>query len=97
LPESDVEGRQLRLLHELVEVVEPALPLVVEWAANAELSVEILPPSSNSGDVLVELQVTTRSVLGAIAYGTGGILVDGRWLRMLGSGHPKRKQPANTG
>lgn len=79
----------MRLIDELVEIVEPALPLVTEWAANAELSVEILPPSSNCGDVLVELQVSTRSVLGAIAYGTGGILVDGGWLRMLGSGHPK--------
>jgi hypothetical protein len=72
-----------------VEVDEPALPLVEQWVANAELPVEILPPSSNCGDILVELQVTTRSVLGALAHGTGGILVDGGWLRMLGSGHPR--------
>jgi len=79
----------LRSLNELVEVEEPALPLVEEWAANAELPVEILPPSSHCNDVLVELQVTTRSVLGAITHGTGGILVDGGWLRMLGSGHQR--------
>ncbi|MGJ7558888.1 DUF2625 domain-containing protein [Variovorax sp. RB3P1] len=79
----------MRSLNELLEVDEPALTLVEQWAADAELPVEILPPSSNCSDVLVELQVTTRSVLGAVAYGTGGILVDGGWLRMLGSGHPR--------
>lgn len=25
-----------------------------------------------------------------MAHGTGGILIDGGWLRMLGSGHPRR-------
>ena len=79
----------MRSLNELLEVDEPALPLVERWAGDAELPAEILSPSSNCGGVLVDLQVTTRSVLGAVAYGTGGILVDGGWLRMLGSGHPK--------
>lgn len=27
--------------------------------------------------------------MGAIVYETGGILIDGGWLRFLGSGHPK--------
>lgn len=79
----------MRSLGELVEIDDPALPLVEQWAANADIPVEILPPSSNCDDVLVELQVSTRSVLGAIAHGTGGILVDGGWLRILGSGHPR--------
>ncbi|MBK9577976.1 MAG: DUF2625 family protein [Fibrobacteres bacterium] len=38
---------------------------------------------------LVQLQVTTRSPMGAIVYETGGILVDHGWLRILGSGHPR--------
>ncbi|MCT8176357.1 DUF2625 domain-containing protein [Variovorax sp. CY25R-8] len=77
----------MRPLHELLEVQEPAMAIVEQWAREAELPVEILPPSTSSGEILVELQVTTRSVLGAIAYGTGGILIDRGWLRMLGSGH----------
>lgn len=79
----------MRTLNELLEIQEPALALVEQWSRQAELPVEILPPSVNNGDVLVELQVTTRSLLGAIAYGTGGILIDGGWLRMLGSGHSR--------
>ena len=79
----------MRSLSELLEVREPALPLISQWANDAELPVEVLPPSSDCAEVLVRLQVTTLSTLGAIAYGTGGILIDGGWLRILGSGHPR--------
>lgn len=34
---------------------------------------------------LLALQVTTRSMLGAVAYNCGGILVGGGWLRILGA------------
>jgi hypothetical protein len=33
--------------------------------------------------------VTTRSPMGSIVYETGGLLIDGGWLRVLGSGHPR--------
>lgn len=36
--------------------------------------------------VLVGLQVTAHSSLGAVALQTGGLLVDDGWLRILGSG-----------
>lgn len=49
----------------------------------------ILPPSSERDAVLLEVQITTHSTMGAVAYETGGILVDDGWLRFLGSGHPK--------
>lgn len=39
--------------------------------------------------MLLSLQVTTRSTMGAVAYETGGLLIDHGWLRVLGSGHPK--------
>jgi hypothetical protein len=39
--------------------------------------------------VLVELQLTTHSALGAVALETGGILVDRGWVRLLGSGSPR--------
>ncbi|GAB2707612.1 MULTISPECIES: DUF2625 domain-containing protein [Comamonas] len=79
----------MRTLHELIDTEEPALSLLEQWAEQADLPVEILPPAENRGDVLVELQVSTHSVLGAMVYETGGVLVDGGWLRMLGSGHPR--------
>lgn len=79
----------LRTLEELVNQTEPAIQTIRELIAVAENDCEILPPSEQRDNVLLELQVTTRSTLGSIAYETGGILVDHGWLRFLGSGHPK--------
>ncbi|UUZ53344.1 DUF2625 domain-containing protein [Massilia sp. H-1] len=69
--------------------MEPAFPLIKQWASEAEVPVEVLHPSAERADVLLRLQVTTRSTIGALAYETGGILVDDGWLRLLGSGNPK--------
>ncbi len=41
--------------------------------------------------MLLHLQVTTRSPMGAIALETGGILIDRGWLRFLGSGHERMR------
>ncbi len=79
----------MRTLEELIDRDDPALPLVHEWLAQSKTPFELLAPSEARGDVLRGLQVTTRSPLGAIAFETGGILVDHGWLRILGSGHPK--------
>jgi hypothetical protein len=79
----------MRALEELLDHRDPALPLIEAWASQASLPVELLPPSADRDAVLLELQVTTRSPLGAMAHGSGGILVDGGWLRLLGSGHPR--------
>ena len=38
---------------------------------------------------MLQLQVTTRSPLGAVALETGGILIDRGWVRLLGSGSPR--------
>lgn len=78
----------MRTLQALIDQDDPALPLVRQWLAEAERPFEVLPPSSQRGEVLVGLQVTTRSPLGAIAYETGGVRIDHGWLRILGSGHP---------
>ena len=76
----------MRPLHELINTDEPAMLLVREWLDASENHYEVLPPSASSEAVLHELQVTTRSTMGAIAYETGGILIDHGWLRILGSG-----------
>jgi hypothetical protein len=76
-------------LHELINTADPAMPIVREWTSRAVRPVEILPPSANRDDVLLKLQVTTRSPMGAISYETGGVLVDHGWLRILGSGHKR--------
>lgn len=86
----------MRQLSELLDTAEPALPLIEQWAREADLPVTLLPPSAKREKVLLSLQVTTRSTMGAIAYETGGILVDDGWLRLLGSGHPELNRDIAT-
>lgn len=66
---------------------DPAWPVVGSWISEARIDVVVLPTERARGeDTLLRLQVTSHSVLGAVALETGGILVDHGWLRLLGSG-----------
>lgn len=78
----------MRSLSELVNTEDPGIEKIREWVRNAVNECVLLPPSSQREQVLLQTQVTTRSTMGAIAYETGGVLIDGGWLRFLGSGHP---------
>jgi hypothetical protein len=71
--------------------VDPAWPLVQGWVADAVNSVEVLPPPTEAERraTLTATGVTTRSPMGAVAYETGGLLVDHGWVRVLGGGHPR--------
>ena len=81
---------QRRSLKELINTEDPGWPLVQEWIAAARNHVEVLGADRMRGEeVLLGLQVTTRSPMGAIALETGGILIDHGWLRFLGSGHER--------
>ncbi|BCL79813.1 DUF2625 domain-containing protein [Ktedonobacteria bacterium brp13] len=83
---------QRRSLEELINTEDPGWPLVQGWIAAAHNQVEVLDVGRARGeDVLLHLQVTTRSPMGAIAFETGGILIDHGWLRFLGSGHEQMK------
>jgi hypothetical protein len=66
---------------------DTAWPLVEQWVARANKPVRVLPADRPRGEeALQRLQVTTHSVLGALAFHTAGLLVDHGWLRLLGSG-----------
>ena len=83
---------QRRLLKELINIEDPGWPLVQEWIANARNQVEVLAGDRVHGEeVLLYLQVTTRSPMGAIALETGGMLIDHGWLRFLGSGNARMR------
>lgn len=80
--------QQLRSVVELEDVADPAWPILQEALAGAAVRVEVLGVTPEQGRaVLHRLQVTTRSVLGALARHCGGVVVDGGWLRILGGGH----------
>ena len=54
---------------------------------------EILPDDeSRAQSELLGPRVTTRSQMGALVYGCGGIVVDGGWLRVLGSARERMKR-----
>lgn len=78
----------MHTLQELINTVDPAWPLVEEWVGLAKNRVEILPVinQEQAEEALVNIQVTTRSPMGAIVYHTGGLLIDNGWIRILGSG-----------
>lgn len=78
-----------RPLQDLINLDEPGWPVVRAWIDDAKTSVEVLPPGELGATELEALQVTTRSPMGAIAYATGGLLLDGGWLEVLGASHPR--------
>lgn len=79
----------MRTLKDLISD-DPAWQLVREWISAASNRVEVLPASDpDRSRALEEMQVTTRSPMGAVIYETGGLLIDRGWLRILGSGHPQ--------
>ncbi len=81
---------KMRTIEDLINTKEPGWELVRNWISAAKNSVEVLPcDSAKAREALYKTQVTTRSPMGAIVYATGGILIDGGWIRILGSGHKK--------
>lgn len=79
-----------RTADELLNVPDPAWPLVLAHIAKGGTNAVVLPGEGDAGRRQIEaLQVTARSVLGALAFHTGGLLVDHAWLRVLGCGHPQ--------
>lgn len=77
----------MRTLEELINKEEPAWDLIQEWLQEAINTYEVLPRDAKRAETeLLNAQITTRSPMGAILYETGGILINGGWIRLLGSG-----------
>jgi hypothetical protein len=80
----------MKPLTELINKDEHGWELVSEWIKDATNKVLILSKDEKNAELaLYNIQVTTRSPLGAIIYETGGILIDNGWIRILGSGNKK--------
>lgn len=77
-----------RSADELINTSDPAWPALQQMIDGAGPAVRLLPADEKAGRREIEsLQVTTKSLLGATAFHTGGLLVDSGWLRVLGCGH----------
>ncbi|HEY4176230.1 MAG TPA: DUF2625 family protein [Kofleriaceae bacterium] len=72
---------------------DPAWAELASLARSSRNRVEVLPRDPAAARrCLEQLQVTTRSPLGALAHETGGIFVGDRWLRLFGSGHSRMER-----
>lgn len=84
---------QMRSVDQLINRTDPGWKYVKQWIDSAKNKVEVLPvDTTKAKDALYKTQVTTRSIMGAIVYSTGGILVDNGWIRILGSGSSKMQR-----
>lgn len=77
----------LRTLEQLIDTENPGWSVLQEWINLASNNVDVLPCSiQNAENALLQIQVTTHSLMGAIVYETGGLVVNNGLIRILGSG-----------
>jgi hypothetical protein len=75
----------VRDLSELTAVEDPAWPHLAEMISRSPVDVQVLPGDRACGEsTVLQLQVTTRSWLGAVTMSTGGLVADHGWLRIYG-------------
>lgn len=77
----------MKTIDELIDKNDPAVNLLHDWQKQSDRKIEILSPSDERDSILLSLQMTTHSLLGSIAYDTGGVIIDDGLIRILGSGH----------
>jgi hypothetical protein len=79
----------MRPLDELAVPEDSAWPALAAAVERSSVGARAAPADPDpAAQTLVRLQVTTRSVLGALAFHCGGLVVDSGWLRILGGGSP---------
>ncbi len=87
----------MRPIGELIHQEKATWRQVNDWARAASNSVRILPILSKEAakKALYHAQVSTKSTMGSVIYKSGGILIGGGWIRILGSGskYLKRSLP----
>ncbi|MEW2416452.1 DUF2625 family protein [Streptomyces sp. NPDC046866] len=80
------DDAELRDHGELIDVDDPAWPLLLQELSGTDVPVEVLLGDPVAGRAsLLQLQVSARSNLGGIVLNCGGLLVDGGWLRIFAS------------
>lgn len=77
----------MREIDELTRVDDPAWPELREAFAGSAVPVRVLAadPAEGRRSVL-QMQVTARSTLGALAWNCGGLVLDDGWVRVFGGG-----------
>ncbi|MEO6229920.1 MAG: DUF2625 domain-containing protein [Ferruginibacter sp.] len=87
---SGYAQNHMRSAEELINRVDAGWPFVQQMIDSATNKVEVLScDTAKINDAIYKTQVTTHSLMGAVIYTTGGILIDNGWIRILGSGNKK--------
>ncbi|MEU5535788.1 DUF2625 domain-containing protein [Streptomyces sp. NPDC020362] len=77
----------MREIDELTQVDDPAWPEVEAMLTASAVPVRVLPADPGEGTrCLLQMQVTTRSTLGALTLHCGGLVLDDGWVRVFGGG-----------
>jgi hypothetical protein len=86
----------METLEALIDRVDPAWPLIERWLSAALSEVVLLErEEASSARTLVHLQASTHTVLGALAWECGGLVIDSR-VRVLGGGTAEVKASLRT-
>ena len=78
---------QMKSVNDLINTKENSWKNIQEIISSATNTVEVLPKDETlARNALYQVQLSTRSPIGALVYETGGLLIDNGWIRVLGSG-----------
>lgn len=79
---------------DLIDDKEPRIELMREWAGRSDANPNIifLPDPDRARKTLMTIGVTTRSILGAMIFETGGIAIADGLIRLWGSKTLKASQ-----
>ncbi|HYE83326.1 MAG TPA: DUF2625 family protein [Clostridia bacterium] len=73
---------------ELVDANESTKQLIEKWIGESSKKIVTIPSDRECATRTIEdLQITTKSVLGATIYYYAGLMIDHGWIRILGSGN----------
>lgn len=85
--QANVFAQQKKTVKELVDPSNGKWEMINRWIASSKTKVTVLSKESNRADsAILQCQLSTDNVLGAIVYNSGGLLIDDGWIRILGSG-----------
>ncbi len=71
----------------LIEVNDPAWPLIAQAIQSAKTTVHVFPANHDRAvRIIAELRMSARSALIGVILNTGGFVLDHGWLRIYGSG-----------
>lgn len=80
----------MKSINELCNEENSAWNIIKEWINNSKNDTVIIQTSKENAEKnLYSLQISIKSVLGAIIFKTGGLLINNGWLRVYGSGNEK--------